>query len=227
MKTLMGWHFSRAGKLLDGRAIKVGDWMSLRKLDWKQAKVRAKESWQPSESLKKIEQCHPVMCVVGYHASQRPRNALRYAYHREIKQLTAERVAIRGRLIEGDDKFVGLERQVTAILSPKETRRMLLLYVCRNCKHELRYHRDSDARSIALTEDGTAKELRRIEEAEAYLLDEASKPKVWKRETYSTALIRTIVEGSRYMSVTDCVQSYNQRSPKGTLSRLLMNAMGL
>ena len=223
MKTLMGWHFSSAGKLLDGRAIKVGDWMSLRKLDWKQAKVRAKESWQPSESLKKIEQCHPVMCVVGYHASQRPRDALRYAYNREIKQLTAERVAIRGRLIEGQDKFVGLERQVTAILSPKETRRALLLYVCRNCKHELKYHRDS----TILTEDGAAKELGRIEEAEAYLLDEASKPKVWKRETYSTALIRTIVGGSRYMSVTDCVQNYNQRSPKGTLARLLMKAMGL
>jgi hypothetical protein len=225
MKILVGWHFSSNGKLLDGRKIKVGEWMGLRKKDWQDAIRRERERYtdpEAAQALKKLmnadaKQQHPVMCCIGFHACRQARHALSYTYSRDVKMPTAERVAIRGKISERDDKFVGLERCVTEMLSPNKTRRVLLLYCCRNVRHEVRYSNWG--------EKFIAKEMERLNQVEAYLLGEGDKPKTHKDDGYCTNLIHTVVEGSKYMTAIQCVNQYCQCSPKGTLARLLLKAM--
>ena len=222
MKTVTAWHFSSKGVLLDGREIKVGAWQKLRINDWRAGAKRAKGRYEETKAIKAIEKRRPVLCCVGFHASRQARHALQYTFNRSVDKPTAELVEIRGYVKEDSNKLklVGTERRVIAMLGVNQTRRAILLFTCANVRKALENSDDSHEQTLA-------RELKQVEKAEAYLWGEGPKPKKYKRETFTTSLIRTIVDGAKFMDAIDCANIYPHESKKGTFGKILLKMMGV
>jgi hypothetical protein len=153
--------------------------------------------------------------MVGFHASRRARDAFDYFLFLQRDNMTAERVEIRGWVEEGHDKLVGAERRVLAMLGPEETRTALTLWACRNALYQTR-------RDPALKKKDKKRRTEKLQEMIAYLQGKGPKPKK-PRESAEFAELLFTVRGD-YDDIWPLTQWI--RGPKGSLSKILLRAMG-